>query len=44
MLPVFGADLASLPGKKHFIAIDFQPLSEDVSLEQVFSEREELEF
>ena len=43
LLPVFGADLVSLPGNKHLIAIDFQPLSEDASLEQVFSGREELE-
>ena len=43
LLPVFGADLVSLPGNKHLIAIDFQPLSEDASLDQVFSGREALE-
>jgi len=25
-LPIFGADLVSLPGNKHLVAIDFQPL------------------
>jgi len=43
LIPVFGADLVSLPGNKHLIAIDFQPLSEDASLDQVFSGREALE-
>lgn len=41
-IPIFGADIVSLPGNKHLVALDFQPVlpinNEDGSVTNVFPE------
>lgn len=42
-LPIFGADIVSLPGNKHLVALDFQPVlpinNEDESSSRLFPEQ-----